>query len=220
MKKKRSMANALTLGSKKNAFELYILADRKPDVIHRWLNGLGVYPYMVTDNTELMLNALIFEQGRVLLIVVDSGAALFSSAGQFDYMKDLASIANKKNKKETVFLYTSEKLKTDIDYALDNHVSKWYPYNGTPSILECINRYHSYHIKGQPCMYTPTLSELLNKKLDVCVDVTPTYTPSEALNEALDLIKKEAKIYNGKDLKKEKLATYNAENFPIYNVEI
>lgn len=220
MKKVQEVVQRVTLGSKKNAQKIYILADCKLDVIHRWLNSLGVYPCEVTDDAEFMRVTIATAKTRVLLIVVDSGAGLFSSAGQFAEMREIASLADKKLKKDVCFLYTSQKFKEDIDFSLGKNMSNWYPYTSTASILECINKYHSYHIKGQPCTECPTASEILESSIPQKTYIEKSYESIKGFQEARQILRTEAKIYDGKPLKKEKLADYNKINLPIYNVKI
>lgn len=163
---------------KQYGYYLYILTDKKPEILHSWLNKHDVYPTAVTKDIDTIYDALLYSTQPVLVIVLQTGSKYYAST---TYIKQVAeqviSVANNSTQKYVTILYRDELLKNTIIDAAKQHIkgtththltgvktdANWSQYMGAYSIIETLNATKGHHYKGKPCNYKVDIEALLNR---------------------------------------------------------
>lgn len=71
---------------------VHIVVEANPEVTHRWLNGIGVYPVSVTSDLELAKRRFNADDYNSMLIIVESGKGSLNSMGKRDSIFQILSL--------------------------------------------------------------------------------------------------------------------------------
>lgn len=145
-------------------YAIFVLTESKEDILHVWLNDVGIYPITVLSNLDDMIDMVENEQSKVLLVVAETGAGLLSSAHKRADMINLLGMANTDGL-EITMLYTDITLKKEIRYVLGKNKIEWLPYLGTKSIKEAIVSRGLKYEKGDMCEYKFNIMDVIKHRV-------------------------------------------------------
>lgn len=93
-KKKEDNNNIENDLSSNKSLGVYIVVEDNKEIIHDWLNSIGIFPILVTDNIEQCRKKFNNDPDDTLLIIVESGKGKLSPVGNRDIIHDLLMVNN------------------------------------------------------------------------------------------------------------------------------
>lgn len=157
---------------KDKLYVVHIMTDFKADILHRWLNDVGIYPTSVMDNIEDAKYALLNEVSnvKVLFIMVETGNGLLGSMTKRKDVIDLLGNSTSDNI-DVVVLYTDNLLRKEVrESKIGKGSIEWVRYTGSKSVAEVIASKKHVYEKGSLCRFKGSLLGIIGKRV---VNVSP-----------------------------------------------
>ena len=75
-------------------FGVYVIVEDSKELIHKWLNSVGIYPILVTEDFALGRKRFNSDPDDSILIIIDGGRGRFSVAAKRDEISDILKVNN------------------------------------------------------------------------------------------------------------------------------